>query len=96
MEFIDLDRLAKTLSLRLTASEKEMLFTKFSDTLTKIATLKELKVLDITPTYSVNNLSNIFQIDMQLEQTLSQEETLANVPEKSRGLVVVEGDYRYD
>lgn len=95
MELADVDRLAKILALELSLEDQEVLFSKFSDTLEKITTLKELNIIEVSPTCSVNKLTNVFQANDQPKVSLTQEDVLLNAPLKSKGLVVVDGDYRY-
>ena len=70
----------------------DVLFSKLlSDTLAYINILNELNTDNVTETYQVTGLVNIYQKGAENTVTLDQEDALKNAKETKRGLVVTKG-----
>ena len=70
----------------------DVLFSKLlSDTLSYINILNELNTDNVTETYQVTGLVNIYQKGAENTVTLDQEDALKNAKETKRGLVVTKG-----
>lgn len=87
-------RLGSLLNLKLEENEREVLADKFSDTITKIATIEELNTTQISPTYQVTGLINVFQGTIPPTSSLTVKEALQNASHVDRGLFLHEGVYR--
>lgn len=87
-------RLGSLLMLKLEEDERETLVDKFADTINKIATIEELNTKQISPTYQVTGLTNIFQEATSPTSSLTVKEALQNANHVDRGLFLHEGAYR--
>lgn len=88
------NRLGSLLMLKLDEDEREALVDKFSDTINKIATIEELNTKQVSPTYQVTGLINVFQGTTPLTFSLTVKEALQNAGHVDRGLFIHEGVYR--
>ena len=86
----DVRKIAQLSNLSLTEAELEKYAIMFTQTLDHINVLEELNTENVTETYQVNNLTNIFY-DKENTTTLSQTEALANAGDTKDGLFVTTG-----
>jgi aspartyl/glutamyl-tRNA(Asn/Gln) amidotransferase C subunit len=77
--------------------EEERFAELFTDTLTRIQDLNEIDTKDISETFQVTGLTNIFQEDLKEnknslnENSLTKEEALFNSKETTKGLFTTKG-----
>lgn len=86
-------KVAKLANLSLTSEEEE----KFSDQLSKILDyIEELNSVDtssVQPTFNVIDKANVLREDSE-DLSLSQEEALANAPQKKDGFFISKGVFK--
>lgn len=86
----DVKHIAKLVKLDVTGQETEL--TKmFSQTLDYIKILDELDTTAVKETYQVNGLTNVFQKNDSVKNTLSQKEVLQNAKEVDEGFISTKG-----
>ncbi len=84
------EKVAKLSKLEL-KGEEEMFAGLFTDTLEKIEILKELDTKNVSETFQVTGLTNIFQKNDENKASLTQAEALSSGKEVSNGLFVTKG-----
>jgi len=85
------NHIADLAQMPLEEGEAEMFSELFSDTIDYIGVLNELDTSNVTETFQVTGLVNVFQKDNANVRTLTQEEALQNAKETERGLIVTRG-----
>jgi aspartyl-tRNA(Asn)/glutamyl-tRNA(Gln) amidotransferase subunit C len=82
--FKEVEHVAKLGRLELTEQEKTSLTDQLSNILTYVEKLNQLDTKGVEPTSHVLDISNVMREDVAHE-SLSQEQALANAPEKAAG-----------
>ncbi|EKE00418.1 MAG: hypothetical protein ACD_22C00027G0002 [uncultured bacterium] len=81
-------KIAQLSNLALTEQEVEKFSEILSDTMKVVDVLKELDTENISETYQITGLTNVFQKSPDNTATLTQKEALQNAKEVIRGLFV--------
>jgi aspartyl/glutamyl-tRNA(Asn/Gln) amidotransferase C subunit len=79
-------KMAQLCNLNLTDSELEKFSEYFTDTMTHIDVLNELDTSDVTETFQVTGLKNVFMQGESNKATLSKEDALMNAQTVVKGL----------
>ena len=86
----DVKHIAELSRLELSEDDLEKFQGELSSILEYIEQLQEVKTESVEPTYQTIDLVNVFRSDdVDEEQELSQEEALANAPDKEDGYIKV-------
>jgi aspartyl/glutamyl-tRNA(Asn/Gln) amidotransferase C subunit len=85
----DVKKIAKLAKMNVSGQE-EKFAELFTDTLTKIQDLNEIDTKNVTETFQVTGLTNIFQ-DKPKENTLTKKEALSNSKNTINGLFTTKG-----
>lgn len=85
-----IERVAELSNLDLTKDEISKYSSIFTDILGYINVLSEMKLDEVSPTFQVTGLHNVFSSGEENEQTLSQEDALSNASKSIRGLFATE------
>ena len=86
----DVKHIAELARLELSEEDLEKFQGELSSILEYIEQLKKVKTEEVPPTYQTTDLVNVFRSDKVEEgRELSQDETLANAPEKEDGYIKV-------
>jgi len=80
----EVEHVAKLARLELSEQEKEKLTDQLSNILTYVETLNSLDTKGVEPTSHVLDLKNVMRDDVAV-QGLTQEQALANAPDKAAG-----------
>lgn len=88
---IDVGRVAKLANLPLSESEEEKYSGQLSKILDYIKQLNQVDTTNVDPTFNVTGLSNVMGKDEVGDCTISQEQTVANAPQKKDGFIVTKG-----
>lgn len=80
----EVEHVAKLARLELSEQEKEKLTDQLSNILTYVETLNSLDTKGVEPTSHVLDLKNVMRDDVA-EPGLTQEQALANAPDKAAG-----------
>jgi aspartyl-tRNA(Asn)/glutamyl-tRNA(Gln) amidotransferase subunit C len=80
----EVEHVAKLARLELAEQEKEKLTDQLSNILTYVEKLNELDTTGVEPTSHVLAINNVMRDDVA-EESLSQDQALANAPEKAAG-----------
>lgn len=80
----EVEHVARLARLELSEQEKEKLTEQMSNVLTYVEKLNELDTKGVEPTAHVLDINNVMRDDVA-ETSLSQEQALANAPEKAAG-----------
>jgi len=80
----EVEHVARLARLELAESEKDKLIDQLSNILTYVETLNELETKGVEPTSHVLDIKNVMRDDVSAP-SLSQEQALANAPEKAAG-----------
>lgn len=80
----EVEHVAKLARLELSEQEKEKLTDQLSNILTYVDKLNELDTKGVEPTSHVLDIKNVMRDDAVVE-SLTQEQALANAPEKAAG-----------
>ena len=80
----EVEHVAKLARLELAEGEKDKLIDQLSNILTYVETLNGLDTKGVEPTSHVLDIKNVMRDDVSLPG-LSQEQALANAPEKAAG-----------
>ena len=80
----EVEHVAKLARLELSEQEKEKLTDQLSNILTYVETLNSLDTKGVEPTSHVLDLKNVMRDDVAV-QGLTQEQALANAPDKAVG-----------
>lgn len=83
-------KIAELVKLSLTEEQIEKLSAMFSDTLKTIEVLDELDIKNVSETYQVTGLTNVFSDPQKNKTTLTKEEALSNAKEVIRGLIATQ------
>ena len=81
----DIEKISELVKLPVNHSEIEKLSGMLSQTTEYMDMLNELDTENVTPTYQVTGLINIYQ-DKDLSQTLTQQEVLKNTSNNKEGM----------
>ncbi len=84
----EVKKLATLSNLVLTDNEIERFSELFSETLKYMDTLNELDTSNVSETYQITGLTNVFQKDGEDKTTLSQEASLRSAKEQEDSLFV--------
>lgn len=84
----DVEYIAELARLEVSEYEKEMFTEQLSHILDYVKVLEELNTEDISPTYHVFPIQNVFRSD-QVKESLNQEEVLKNAPDQEKGFFKV-------
>ena len=84
----DVEYIAKLARLEVSEYEKEMFTEQLSHILNYVKVLEELNTEDISPTFHVFPIKNVFRSD-QVKESLSREEVLKNAPGQEKGFFKV-------
>jgi len=83
---LDIGYIAKLAHLHLTPEEETLFSRQLADILGHIDKLRELDLKDIPPTFQAAGTVDVTRKDLvDRQRVLSQEEALANAPDKERG-----------
>ena len=80
----EVEHVARLARLELSQEEKDRYAEQLSNILTYIEKLNELDTTNVEPTAHVLDISNVMRDDVPRE-SLSQEQALANAPDKASG-----------
>ncbi len=80
----EVEHVARLARLELSEQEKDQLTEQLSGILTYVEKLNELTTTGVEPTAHVLDISNIMRDDLP-QESLSQEQALANAPDKAAG-----------
>ena len=80
----EVEHVAKLARLELAEGEKDKLIDQLSNILTYVETLNGLDTKGVEPTSHVLDIKNVMRDDVSVP-SLSQEQALANAPEKAAG-----------
>jgi len=80
----EVEHVAKLARLELSEQEKEKLTDQLSNILTYVETLNSLDTKGVEPTSHILDLKNVMRDDVAV-QGLTQEQALANAPDKAAG-----------
>ena len=80
----EVEHVARLARLELSEQEKDQLTEQLSGILTYVEKLNELSTTGVEPTAHVLDISNIMRDDLP-QESLSQEQALANAPDKAAG-----------
>jgi len=80
----EVEHVAKLARLELSEQEKDQLTDQLSGILTYVEKLNELTTTGVEPTAHVLDISNVMRDDLP-QESLSQEQALANAPDKAAG-----------
>jgi aspartyl-tRNA(Asn)/glutamyl-tRNA(Gln) amidotransferase subunit C len=80
----EVEHVARLARLELSEQEKEKLTEQLSGILTYVEKLNELTTTGVEPTAHVLDISNVMRDDLP-QESLSQEQALANAPDKAAG-----------
>ena len=80
----EVEHVARLARLELSQEEKDRYAEQLSNILTYIEKLNELDTTNVEPTAHVLDISNVMRDDVTRE-SLSQEQALANAPDKASG-----------
>lgn len=80
----EVEHVARLARLELSEQEKEKLTEQLSGILTYVEKLNELTTSGVEPTAHVLDINNVMRDDQPVE-SLSQEQALANAPDKAAG-----------
>ena len=81
----DVDKIANLAKLAFTEEEKESFRGNLEEIVSYVEKLNELNTDFVEPTYYIQASGNVVRKD-EVKESLSQEEALANAPEKAHGL----------
>jgi aspartyl-tRNA(Asn)/glutamyl-tRNA(Gln) amidotransferase subunit C len=84
----EVEHVAWLARLELSEEEKERFSKQLGQVLEHASKIKEVDTSDVLPTSHSLPLKNVFRED-KVEESLSQEETLANAPKKEKGAFLV-------
>ncbi len=84
----DVEYIAKLARLEVSEHEKETFTEQLGDILNYVKVLEELNTEDISPTFHVFPVKNVFRSD-QIKESLSPEEVLQNAPDQENGFFKV-------
>lgn len=84
----DVEYIAKLARLEVSEYEKEMFTEHMSHILNYVKVLEELDTDDISPTFHVFPVKNVFRSD-EVKESLSREEVLKNAPDQENGFFKV-------
>jgi len=87
----DVRHMANLSQLDLKEDEESKFAEMFSDTLGYIEVLEELDTKNVSETYQVTGLENVYQEGAKNEATLTKKETLQNAKEVEDSLIVSKG-----
>lgn len=80
----EVEHVAALARLELSEQEKDLMSKQLSDILSYVEKLGELDTSQVEPTSHVLEISNVMRDDVP-EESLPQEQALANAPEKAAG-----------
>ena len=80
----EVEHVAKLARLELSEQEKDKLTNQLSNILTYVETLNSLDTKGVEPTSHVLDIKNVMRDDVAM-QGLTQEQALANAPDKAAG-----------
>ncbi len=80
----EVEHVAKLARLELSEQEKEKLTDQLSNILTYVETLNSLDTKGVEPTSHILDIKNVMRDDVAMP-SLSQEQALANAPDKAAG-----------
>lgn len=84
----DVEYIAKLARLEVSEYEKEILTQQLGHILDYVKVLDELETENISPTFHVFPMKNVFRSD-QVKESLSREEVLQNAPDQEDGFFKV-------
>ena len=89
--------IAKLANIPVSSAEEQKFATSFAETLDVIANLSAVSTTGVEPTAQTTGLENVWREDVvNLEETLSQKEALANAPHSAQGYFVVDRILHHD
>ncbi|WP_053955906.1 Asp-tRNA(Asn)/Glu-tRNA(Gln) amidotransferase subunit GatC [Inediibacterium massiliense] len=81
---MNIDHIAELSKIKLSEYEKEKMIDDFGRTIDFVDGLKEVNVDEVSPTYHVLNIENVYRED-QILPSMKQDEVLKNAPKKNDG-----------
>jgi aspartyl-tRNA(Asn)/glutamyl-tRNA(Gln) amidotransferase subunit C len=81
---MEVEQVARLARLELSDQEQDKLTDQLSNILTYVEKLNELETSGVAPTSHVLDMKNVMRDDIAVE-SLTQEQALANAPEKAAG-----------
>tara|TARA_B100001094_G_C18117929_1_gene765126 strand:+ start:574 stop:861 length:288 start_codon:yes stop_codon:yes gene_type:complete len=84
----DIKYVANLARIKLTSDQEDRLGSQLGDILGYVKKLEELDVSNVEPMAHAVPLHNVMRAD-QVQQSITNEEALANAPKKANGLFVV-------
>lgn len=83
-------QIAQLANLDLTPAQATKLASDFDDSMIIVDELAQIETKNVTPTYQVNNLTNVMRADqVNADNELSQQEALANASHTHNGYFLV-------
>ena len=84
----DIEQIALTAQLELTAEEKQRQLEKFNKLFQDVEVLAQVDTSEIEPLAHVQSIKNVLREDL-LQESLSQEKVLQNAPDQEEGMFKV-------